>query len=755
MSGKADTSGPGDTSRFRVLATVAGTAMVVTVEFALLTAVYDRAEPIIRDQVTVATLSATLDSAAGRPDLSIAARRGNAVLAGLSGSRVPSAHLNEARRLAASAVTDPADAAQLRSAVHQLATDLDERQRTVATEARLSYAALLVVASLGWMVWFRRLVGRHRELQRQVTAQQARSDGEQRLAALVRNATDVVAVCDADATISFATPSSQALLGVADRALIGTSFTELVHPGDLDVFLQRLASPGLGVDEHIQLRILHADGRILFMEGTLSNLLGDPAVDGLVLTLRDITARRELEERLSFQAFHDGLTGMANRQLFSDRLQHALIRRSGPASPLVVLFCDLDDFKSINDGVGHGVGDQVLIEVGTRLRSVVRAGDTAARLGGDEFAILMDSATIESAHEVAQRVQAALAPPILVGDRSVTVRASIGLAQAVPGEMNAEEALRNADVVMYLAKDRGQSGIAVYESRMHTEALERLALRADMQRALTRAELVLHYQPTIDLRTGAVQGFEALVRWQHPARGLMSPAMFIPMAEETGLILPLGAWVLHAACEAAADMQRPGSTPAISVNVSAQQLSQAGFVDGVLAALADTGLPSDRLTLEITETVILRDLDTVAPRLAALRKVGVKVAIDDFGTGYSSLAYLSSLPVDVLKVDKSFIDNVTGDTQAASLAEAIIALSHKMHFTTVAEGVERPEQAAWLRKARCTYGQGYLWSRPVDLAAARAMLDLAVAYPKPTGTVRADRRAFRGAVPDEGMQRHG
>jgi len=308
---------------------------------------------------------------------------------------------------------------------------------------------------------------------------------------------------------------------------------------------------------------------------------------------------------------------------------------------------------------------------------------------------------------------------------------------------------------MYLAKDRGQSGIVVYESRVHTEALERLALRADLQRALTRSELVLHYQPIIDLRTVAVKGFEALVRWEHPTRGLMSPALFIPMAEETGLILPLGAWVLRAACEAAADMQRPGCTPTMSVNVSAQQLSQPGFVDSVLAALTDTGLPSDRLTLEITETVILRDLDTVAPRLAALREVGVKVAIDDFGTGYSSLAYLSSLPVDVLKVDKSFIDKVTTDKQAASLAEAIIALSHKMHFTTVAEGVEQPEQAAWLRKARCTYGQGYLWSRPVDLAAARAMLGSEVGFGTQARLPRADRRAFRGAPTDEGMRKLG
>jgi diguanylate cyclase (GGDEF)-like protein/PAS domain S-box-containing protein len=721
-------------SRLRALVTVLGTLLVVIAEFVLLTGVYERAVPVSRAEVVVASLDGQLQSAGGAQTDALA-RQARTVAAQADKAGASEASVTAVLRASQASTASPTQVPQLtalRQSVRGLWQSLAGRRDTLDLQAKLLYAFLLIFASFGWMIWFRRLVSRHRLLQSQLTEQRSRAVNEQRLAALIRNAADVVAVCDADSTVSFVTSSVRTVLGVDVEQLIGSRLIDLVHPADLDLCLHLLASPGVGDEERVALRMTHADGRVLFVEGTLSNLLGDDSVGGLVLTLRDVTARRELEDRLSFQAFHDSLTGMANRQLFGDRLEHALIRRPGSRLPLVILFCDLDDFKGVNDSCGHSVGDQVLVEVGARLRSVIRAGDTAARLGGDEFAILMDSADLDAAQELAQRLQGALAPPVIIGDQAISVRASIGLAQALPGEMTAEEALRNADVAMYLAKDNGKSGIAVYESRLHSEALERLELRADLQRALTRSELILHYQPTIDLNTGAVVGFEALVRWAHPTRGLMGPVLFIPMAEESGLILPLGAWVLRAACAAAAGMQRPGSTPTMSVNVSAQQLAQPGFVDQVLETLAATGLASDRLVLEITETVVLRDLDKVAPRLAALRSRGIKVAIDDFGTGYSSLAYLSHLPVDILKVDKSFIDKVTTDPQDASLAEAIIGLSHSMNFITVAEGVEQSDQASWLRQARCTYGQGYLWSRPVELSAAHKLLaESVVALPPP------------------------
>jgi EAL domain-containing protein (putative c-di-GMP-specific phosphodiesterase class I) len=334
----------------------------------------------------------------------------------------------------------------------------------------------------------------------------------------------------------------------------------------------------------------------------------------------------------------------------------------------------------------------------------------------------MEDTDLTGAESVAERLQKVLAEPLVTEGRILAVRASIGLALAIPGEITSEEALRNADVAMYLAKDRGKSAIAVYEAALHAEALERLELRGELQRALRREELLLHYQPTIDLKTGEIVGFEALVRWQHPTRGFLPPNVFIPVAESSGLIVPLGSWVLRTACRAAAGMQDAQHQPSMSVNVAAQQLSQPGFVHEVLAVLAESGLPADRLCLEITESVVLQDLDAITSRLNALRSLGIRIAIDDFGTGYSSLAYLSHLPVDVLKVDKSFVDRITVDRQDASLTEAIIAMSRSMRLTTVAEGVEDDGQAAWLAGAQCTYGQGYLWSRPVVLTEAVRML---------------------------------
>jgi diguanylate cyclase (GGDEF)-like protein len=505
-----------------------------------------------------------------------------------------------------------------------------------------------------------------------------------------------------------------------------------------------LATLRAGEDTAVKFWMRHTDGRLLVVEGMLTNLLREPVVGGFVLTFRDVTERHAQAERLTHQAFHDSLTGLANRQLFADRLSHALVRRPGrDARNLVVLFLDLDDFQQVNDRLGHGTGDQVLELVARRIRSLTRPGDTAARLGGDDFAILMEHTTLEQARDLAERLVELVAEPVVVDGTRLPVTASAGLAEAVPGETSSEEALRNADVALYSAKERGRSTVAAYDTHLHAQALDRLELRADLQRGIFQNELVLHYQPTVELETGKIVGFEALVRWQHPIRGLLSPAAFVPMAEETGLVVQLNTWVLFQACRFAAVLQSDWRHPTMAVNISAQQLVRADFVEQVNRALAESGLAADRLTLEITESVVLQDLEDVIPRLSQLRTRGVRVAVDDFGTGYSSLAYLTELPIDVLKVDKSFIDRVASDAQGASVTEAIIAMSHTMNLSTVAEGVEVAEQAAWLRQVRCPIGQGYYWSRPVDEDGVRELLG------RPTNELggSADLVSYRAVAP--------
>jgi diguanylate cyclase (GGDEF)-like protein/PAS domain S-box-containing protein len=625
----------------------------------------------------------------------------------------------------------PTTLATVQAANERAATALDADKRSVERRTMLILAGLLVGVSIGWFVWFRKLVQRHRALQRAATERQVLDDGERRLLALVQNGADLVVVLEPDSTTSFVSPSAKAVLGISPDTLTGARFVDVLLPADVPLFIRMLAGSREG-EQNVMLRTRHADGRDLVLEGTLNNMLTDPAVNGWVLTVRDVTDREALLEQIRYQAFHDTLTGLANRQLFTDRLAHAL-RRRGAADPLVVMFLDLDDFKHVNDGLGHGVGDQLLGTVAARLTDTIRQGDTAARLGGDEFAVLLEDADIATAHEVADRLLEAFAVPVSVNGTLQSVRASIGMTEATPGESDCGQTLRNAEVAMYWAKDRGKGTVAIYEAGLHAEALERMALRGELQRAIREEQLVLHYQPTVDLDTQQITGFEALVRWNHPTRGLLPPSEFIRVAEQTGLIVPLGSWVLREACRAGADMQSDTHQPSMSVNIAAQQLAKAEFVDEVLEVLHSSGMPAERLVLEITESMLLDDMDHSVRALARLRERGVRVAIDDFGTGYSSLSYLAQLPVDVLKVDKSFIDHVCGSSGDTSLVEAIIAMSRSMKLLTVAEGVEQPEQAAWLQLAKCAMGQGYLWSRPVDLVSARELLSASPVSSRVTG----------------------
>ena len=471
---------------------------------------------------------------------------------------------------------------------------------------------------------------------------------------------------------------------------------------------------------------------LLLMQGD-SEGSGSVMISGGILPLvaagwvvSQVSAHRKVSSAASAtpSPLRDPHTGLPNEHLFADRLAHALARRSDDPRPVVVLYCDIDELSTINREWGQQISEDLVVQMGHRLQGAVREGDTVARLDNDAFAILMDSADLAEAADLAVHIEKVLAEPFELPRFRMVLRSSIGVAEAMPGEDDGQVALRNADVAMQWAKDQPRSTVAVWSPALHEHTRFRREVRNELRRAVTQGELVLHYQPTIDLGTQAITGFEALVRWNHPRRGLLQPADFVPIAEQSDLILELGGWVLAEACRAGAQLQTERHRPTMAVNIAARQLSDDLFVEQVSRVLRATGLPPDRLVLEITETVVLDDMTGVVRRLTALREAGVRVAIDDFGSGYNSLSYLSQLPVDMLKVDKSFVDHVCEDEHGAAVAEGIIAMSRTMNLNTVAEGVELPEQASWLRRANCSQGQGFLWSRPVDLDTALRLMRL-------------------------------
>jgi diguanylate cyclase (GGDEF)-like protein len=413
---------------------------------------------------------------------------------------------------------------------------------------------------------------------------------------------------------------------------------------------------------------------------------------------------------MAHQALHDALTGLPNRLLFGDRLSHALERAERSGSEVAVLFLDLDRFKTVNDSLGHAAGDDLLCTVAERVATCMRSADTAARLGGDEFAVLLEDLTSSTeAVRVAERIVEALRAPIAVAGREIFVSTSIGIATG------AGDLLRQADVAMYRAKAEGKGRFAIYEAGMQAEVLERLDIEGALQRAVERGELELHYQPIIALATGTMAGVEALLRWNHPERGLVMPLSFVPLAEETGLIVGIGRFVIREACRQAAAWRAAGAPAGLSVNVnlSGRQLEDPGLLDTVAGALRETGLDPGSLVLEITETVLMQDTEATIERLRALRALGVRLAVDDFGTGYSSLRYLNRFPVDVLKMAKPFVDGLGAGAEHSALARAIVDLGANLGMHIVAEGIERPEQLDALRALGCGYGQGYHFSRPL------------------------------------------
>ncbi|MFI5910800.1 putative bifunctional diguanylate cyclase/phosphodiesterase [Dactylosporangium sp. NPDC051541] len=541
-----------------------------------------------------------------------------------------------------------------------------------------------------------------REVQRQ------RAEG--RFQRLTEQVTDLVSICRPDGVIQYVTPSIESLVGLTAADVEGRSLLELVHPDDRDRVRLLLATrDGDGLVGPVECRLRRADERYVITE-TTGRAVDDGDGRGYLLTTRDITERKVLEDQLTHQAFHDGLTGLANRALLADRIHHALERRGTPYRHIALLIVDLDDFKTVNDSLGRAAGDALLRTTADRLRSCLRSADTAARLGGDEFAMLLEHLDdAAEAARVAERVLSAVRRPISVGGREIQPQASVGIALPDPDRPpDADELLRNADVAMHMAKRQGRNRFAYFAPSMQAGLLEKLDLAEDLRGAIERHELVVYYQPFVDLRDGSITGAEALVRWNHPTKGLIPPDRFIPLAEETGLILPLGYEVLGIACRAAAALDKK-----ISVNLSPRQVQDPAVTLYVQQTLRHSGLDPDRLTLEITESLLSEDAEVAASRLAELKALGVRLAVDDFGTGYSSLSRLHAFPIDILKIPKPFVDGVARGPEHSALARAILDLAQALDLQVVAEGIEDAAQARELARLGCPVGQGFHFSRPV------------------------------------------
>ncbi len=553
---------------------------------------------------------------------------------------------------------------------------------------------------------------------------------ERRFRSLVQNSSDIFAITDPAGRVTYASPSLLRFLGVTPEQLLGGTIGDRVHPDDLPDVHRRLAVPGATAT--VQLRLRHSDGTWRWFEVVTTNLLHDPSVRGIVSNARDITESRRYQDQLTYQASHDALTGLANRALFNACTTDAVRAAQTSSAGLALALVDLDDFKAINDRLGHAVGDALLVEVSERLRASVRPGDTVARLGGDEFAVLLPSSSVAESARIAETFIDALAAPVRAAGYELLIQASIGVARHT-ADCDASDLLRRADMAMYAAKELGKSRWVEYGPELDAHAVEHAQIAAELSQALDRDELFLLYQPIVGLPDGDVRGVEALIRWRHPTRGLVSPVTFIPVAERTGLIVPIGAWVLRQACAqgaAWASTLGPHAPWKISVNASARQLLEPAFVATVAATLADTGLDPARLTIEITETAVFgggRALDTVR----ALHALGVKIALDDFGTGHSSLGLLRTCPVDVLKVDKSFVDGVTGTVEQEAIATSISEIAQALRLEAVAEGVETAEQATRLLELGYHLAQGFYFARPLPAAEIAPLCLPPVAVPAP------------------------
>ena len=530
----------------------------------------------------------------------------------------------------------------------------------------------------------------------------------------------------------YVNPAAQTTLGLSADQVIGRTSGEIGHPQDSETWersLRQVFESGAGAElEYVD----SVDARARWFQARMvPEKQADGSVTGVLVAVRDFTDRKRAEDALAFQAGHDPLTGLANRALFLDRVAHALQRLERDEGLLGVLFVDLDRFKTVNDTLGHAAGDWFLLQVGQRVRDAARRADTVARFGGDEFVVLCEGLTDdEDIRGIADRVSRALSEPLVYRGQSLPVSASIGIVTSSSPEANAERLVADADAAMYQAKHQGGNRHEFFDAGLRDRALARTGLMLEMHRALAKEEFRLHYQPVLRLADQSIVGVEALIRWQHPRRGLLQPGVFLDVAEQSSFMIELGTWVLDTACrQLALWSDRPGHTPiSMAVNVSARQFASPGFIDVVAAAISRHTIDPSNLCLEITETALLEESASVPETFGGLAKLGVQLALDDFGTGYSSLAHLRKFPVHILKVDRSFVSGL-GDTEGdLVIVGAVTAMARALGITTVAEGIETPEQLDMLGAMGCDHGQGYLFSRPVDADRLQEILDAEPTY---------------------------
>ena len=606
--------------------------------------------------------------------------------------------------------------------------------RTVSRQSEIGLI-LIVAFSAGFINFL--LMHSERVKRRETLALAERAglrQSEKRFRTLTEKSGDIIVILGADFTVKYVSSSVYGLLGLETTRLKGRDLTLYVRPRDLGR-LKALMDVSMAKDEAaaVELQFRHANGSFRYFECICRNLTQDPSIAGLVLNLREITTRKEAQQELLFNAGHDALTGLPNRALFLERLQGVIDRTARhPEQCAAVLFIDLDDFKVVNESLGHEAGDELIVELGKRITASLRSSDTVgrlpsaalegealARMGGDEFTVLLEDVRDPGdVMRVAQRIREVVEQPFSLRGHRIHRSACIGVATA-SAAVSAEDLVRNADIAMHRAKNNGKSRCELFDSNMHAQVMGRLQTEADLRQALERQEFRLYYQPIVTLATGVVEGFEALVRWQRPDRGLVSPGEFIGVAEDTGLIVPLGEWILTEAARQAVAWPNLGGLAGqlyISVNISGKQFSRPGFLDQVRGALERSGLPPSLLKLELTESVAMDNAPRTEQILREVKHMGVRLSIDDFGTGYSSLSYLRRFPIHTLKIDKSFVLNMRDNNEATAIVRTIVALARSLQMEVVAEGVETAEQLDQLKAMVCDAAQGYFFAAPMPAA---------------------------------------